>query len=64
MFLIPNIDFVYSLEQPRRGGSNVYQQSMFLKAKLFKISNFSMKFSFFTKLMKKRITVYWMGKFS
>ena len=29
IFLIPNIDFVYSLEQPRRGGSNVYQQSMF-----------------------------------
>ena len=28
IFLIPNIE-VYSLEQPRRGGSNVYQQSNF-----------------------------------
>ena len=25
IFLIPNIDFWYSLEPPRRGGSNVYQ---------------------------------------
>ena len=25
-----NIDFGYSLEPPRRGGSNVYPQSMFL----------------------------------
>ena len=29
LFLLQNIDFGYSLEPPRRGGSNVYPQSMF-----------------------------------
>ena len=29
LFLIQNIDCVYPLEPLRRGGSNVYQQSMF-----------------------------------
>ena len=29
LFLLQNIDCGYSLEQPRRGGSNVYPQSMF-----------------------------------
>ena len=29
LFLLQNIDCVYSLEPPRRGGSNVYPQSMF-----------------------------------
>ena len=28
-FLLQNIDCGYSLEPPRRGGSNVYPQSMF-----------------------------------
>ena len=30
IFLLKNIDFGYSLEPPRRGGSNEYPQSMFL----------------------------------
>ena len=29
LFLLQNIDCGYSLELPRRGGSNVYPQSMF-----------------------------------
>ena len=29
LFLLKNIDCGYSLEPPRRGGSNEYQQSMF-----------------------------------
>ena len=37
LFLIQNIDCGYSLEPPRRGGSNVYPQSMF-SAKIRKIS--------------------------
>ena len=41
IFLISaqNIDFVYSLEPPRRGGSNEYAQSMFW-AERWKISEF------------------------
>ena len=30
IFLLKNIDCEYSLEPPRRGGSNEYPQSMFL----------------------------------
>ena len=30
LFLLKNIDCVYSLEPPRRGSSNEYPQSMFL----------------------------------
>ena len=37
-FLLQNIDCGYSLEPPRRGGSNVCTQSMFC-AKIRKISN-------------------------
>ena len=29
LFLLQNIDYGYSLEPPRRGGSNMYPQSMF-----------------------------------
>ena len=29
LFSIQNIDYWYTLEPPRRGGSNVYPQSMF-----------------------------------
>ena len=29
LFLLKNIDYGYSLEPPRRGGSNEYPQSMF-----------------------------------
>ena len=37
LFLLQNIDCGYSLEPPRRGGSNVYPQFMF-RAKIRKIS--------------------------
>ena len=37
LFLLQNIDCGYSLEPPRRGGSNVYPQSMF-GTKIRKIS--------------------------
>ena len=49
IFLISaqNIDCGYSLEPPRRGGSNEYPQSMFC-AEIWKISEFFIrKFSFF-----------------
>ena len=49
IFLISaqNIDCGYSLEPPRRGGSNEYQQSMF-SAEIWKISEFFIwKFSIF-----------------
>ena len=39
LFLLKNIDCGYSLEPPRRGGSNEYPQSMFW-AKIWKISEF------------------------
>ena len=38
LFLLQNIDSGYTLEPPRRGGSNEYQQSMF-GAKIRKIGN-------------------------
>ena len=47
LFLIQNIDCGYSLEPPRRGGSNVYPQSMFW-AKNENIKNVLLKFSNFT----------------
>ena len=39
LFWLQNIDCGYSLEPPRRGGYNMYPQSMFW-AKIRKISNF------------------------
>ena len=46
LFLLKNIDYGYSLEPPRRGGSNEYPQSMFW-AEVWKISEcFIWKFSF------------------
>ena len=39
LFLLKNIDCGYSLEPPRRGGSNEYSQSMFW-AEIWKISEF------------------------
>ena len=41
-----NIDFGYSLEPPRRGGSNEYPKSMFW-AEIWKISEFVYLKSFF-----------------
>ena len=47
LFLLKNIDCGYSLEPPRRGGSNEYLQSMFW-AETWKISEFFIwKFSVF-----------------
>ena len=46
LFLLQNIDCGYSLEPPRRGGSNVYPQSVLSKNKKY-IKNFPMKFSIF-----------------
>ena len=47
LFLLRNIDCGYSLEPPRRGGSNEYPQSMFW-AEIWKISElFIWLFSFF-----------------
>ena len=49
LFLLQNIDCGYSLEPPRRGGSNVYPQSMFAsKNKKNNIHIFLMKCSIFT----------------
>ena len=39
LFLLKNIDCVYSLKLPRQGGSNEYPQSMFW-AEMWKISEF------------------------
>ena len=47
LFLLKNIDCGYSLEPPRRGGSNEYPQSMFW-AEMWNISEFFIwKFSVF-----------------
>ena len=47
LFLLKNIDCGYSLEPPRRGGSNEYPQSMFLSRNMKKISEFlSQNFQF------------------
>ena len=47
LYLLKNIDCEYSLEPPRRGGSNEYPQSMFW-AETWKISDFlSETFHFF-----------------
>ena len=47
LFLLENIDCEYSLEPPRRGGSNEYPQSMFW-AEIWKISDFfKLKISIF-----------------
>ena len=61
LFLLQNIDCGYSLELPRRGGSNVYPQTMFW-AKIRKNLNFFHRnFQF---LLVKKISVYCMCKFS
>ena len=46
LFLLKNIDCGYSLEPPRRGGSNEYPQSMFW-AEIRKISEIFVCFFFF-----------------
>ena len=47
LFLLKNIDCWYSLEPPRRGGSNEYPQSMFWAEIWKNISFFIWKFSEF-----------------
>ena len=61
LFLLKNIDCGYSLEQPRRGGTNEYPQSMFW-AEIWKISEFlSENFHFFWWWNFQYI---WIGVFS
>ena len=48
LFLLQNIDCGYSLEPPRRGGSNVHPQFMFGSKNKKNIKFFLMKFSIFT----------------
>ena len=47
LFLLKNIDCGYSLEPPRRGGSNEYPQSLFLEEIRKTIRIFYLKVSFF-----------------
>ena len=47
LILLKNTDCGYSLELPRRGGSNKYPQSMFLSRNVKKIRIFIWKFSVF-----------------
>ena len=61
LFLLKNIDCGYSLEPPRRGGSNKYPQFMF-RAETRKISEFlSEKFQFlvvkFSMYLNRRVFV-------
>ena len=42
-----NIDYGYSLEPPRRGGSNEYLQSMFFLSRNKKISVYPCKLQFY-----------------
>ena len=47
LFLLKNIVCGYSLEPPRRGGSNEYPQSMFWQKYEYYQKHFIWKFSFF-----------------
>ena len=47
LLLLLNIDCGYSLEPPRRGGSNVYLRSMFWAKNKKNIEIFLMKFNFY-----------------
>ena len=57
-----NIECGYSLEPPRRGGSNEYPQSMFW-AEIWNYQNFSSG-SFFHFLVEKKNQYIWLGMFS
>ena len=50
LFLLQNIDCGYSLEPPRRGGSNVYPQSMFWSKNKKNIQKFLLKLFIFYNL--------------
>ena len=61
LFLLKNIDCGYSLEPPRRGGSNEYQQSMFWAEIWKKYQSFYLKiFSFW----RWNFLYIWIGVFS
>ena len=61
LFLLKNIDCEYSLEPPRRGGSNEYPQSMFLAEIWKKYQSFYLKiFSFW----RWNFLYIWIGVFS
>ena len=57
LFLLQNIDCGYSLEPPRRGGSNVYPQSMF-GAKIRKYPKLSIE-NFQVLELKKSLYIAW-----
>ena len=57
LFLLQNIDCGYSLEPPRRGGSNMYPQSLF-RAKIRKYQKFSTEFFHFLQF-KKFLYITW-----
>ena len=60
ILLKENIDFRYSLEPPRRGGSNECPQSMFSR-NMKKVSEFlSENFPF----LVVKFSIYWIGVFS
>ena len=52
LILLQNIDCVYSLESPRRCGSNVYLQSMFLAKNIENINYFLQKIFIFLVVSK------------
>ena len=52
LFLLQNIDCGYSLKPPRRGGSNVYPQSMFWSKNKKNIKNFLLEIFTFYNLRK------------
>ena len=58
LFLLQNIDCGYSLEPPRRGGSNLYPQSMFWAKIKKKYQTFSAKKFQFLKL-KNSLYIAW-----
>ena len=52
LFLLQNIDCGYSLEPPRRGGSNEYPQSMFWSKNKKNIKEFLLKIFIFYNFFK------------
>ena len=58
LFLLQNIDCGYSLEPPRRGGSNVYPRSMFWSKNKKKYERFS-TFFFQFLLLKTSLYIAW-----
>ena len=56
LFLLRNIDCGYWLEPPRRGGSNEYQQSMFLRSYMKNIRVFFLSENF--QFLEVKISIY------